>query len=660
MNTVLNRVFIFSFILLSGIIFFLSESTFEEADLESDIPDKEHAVVDLVKGQSAASTKVNADSGQSLLNAAYTENEVIKLAYESEQCHNELSENKQLLKSQKKDLVRARLNNGKVEESLNELERAKVISFDESVSFFKQAYVDREIKDEIVKENDVFESKDSVAILDRNSNLADLLESDDESAINTWLEINLNLLDEFFIWRESGQFATVSSKIILGLYWEKLPQSSRDYILKKSNSNNLLVYGAIGGKVKPETLQKLVENNDGLNEPLLFEDGDVVDLLTISVQLENLELIDVLKKSGKFEKQQLLTPPVNKYIKDKMLADGLTESHITYLQELAKQGLIPSVNKAGVLIGTGGIRLPMELEHTIKFEVQRTVASDETETFVDPELEEWSQKKIKLDEDALRCQNLKVALVKVEPSFYPLMPDDYLAQMTNKSNAEKVAHLFDISPVLSEVFILDLISQGDTTDFAKIDSIVEGVREITPEIIQLGNQSLPHEQNYLVYKLYTSIGHKVLDIVMQNAWYIDFYKAAFLEAATGDYHQFLNDYKAVGKTSPSEMYEMIYERNYGRALELAEAFPYLNGYKFGRDSLHLLLDRVIPFRAAYINSEQKKLLDYLLSNTQLDKYHYQRLRRLKMKMPIYFSVLQRKFTQLQNVDAYEPSLYLGP
>ncbi|WP_139158754.1 hypothetical protein [Pseudoalteromonas byunsanensis] len=148
--------------------------------------------------------------------------------------------------------------------------------------------------------------------------------------------------------------------------------------------------------------------------------------------------------------------------------------------------------------------------------------------------------------------------------------------------------------------------------------------------------------------------------MMQNAWYIDFYKAAFLEFETGDYHQFLNDYRAVGKASPSVMYEAIYERNYGRALELTEAFPYLNGYKFGRDSLHLLLDRVIPFRAAYTSAEQKKLLDYLLSNTQLDKYHYQRLRRLKMKMPIYFSVLERKFTQLQDVDAYEPSRFLGP
>ncbi|OHU89046.1 hypothetical protein BET10_06300 [Pseudoalteromonas amylolytica] len=70
---------------------------------------------------------------------------------------------------------------------------------------------------------------------------------------------------------------------------------------------------------------------------------------------------------------------------------------------------------------------------------------------------------------------------------------------------------------------------------------MDGIREITPEIIQRGNQSLPHEQNYLVYKLYASIGHKVLDIVMQNAWYINFYKASFLEAATDDYHQFLND-----------------------------------------------------------------------------------------------------------------------
>ncbi|MBQ4862274.1 hypothetical protein J8L98_11300 [Pseudoalteromonas sp. MMG013] len=590
----------------------------------------------------------------------FFDEKLIQLAYDSEQCHSELASNLKLFNSEKAVLLDAFLMRNDIEESLYELRKANIISGDESISLYKNYYINKEIKRKIVKSDDVLKSQERERLLERNKKLVTLIESNDENSVNTWLESNLHLLDEHFFWRENDQFSIISSEIIFGLYWEKIQQSSRDYFFRTNNLSSSLLYGAIGANVKPENLQDIVDNSNKLTTPLLLSDGHLGDLLTASVLSENIELTIVLKRSGKFKRDNLLTPPANKYIKDKLLANNLTENNIVYLKKLAKHGVVPIVDKKGALLGTGGVQLPIELRHSIEFEIQSTVGNIDREVLLVDEMRGVLDKKEQLSEDRYRCQKLKQALEKIEPKFHSFRPDEYLIGKTANSNAEKVSFLFNISPVLSEIFILDLISKGDTKDFSKIDSSVKNFNEITPEIVQLGNQSLPHEQNYLTYKLYISIGQKALDIAMKSSWYIDFYKFPSQELITGEYHHFLVDYRATGKITPSLLYKSISERSYDHALELIERFPYLNGYKFGRDTFHLFLDRVIPFKVGYLNKEQKVIFEHLLNNTILDKFHYQRLHRLKLKMPIYFSKLTRKYSQLQDVESYEVSRYLGP
>ena len=512
------------------------------------------------------------------------------------------------------------------------------------------------------------ETSNEIISLKRNYELIELIKNGNE--LKDWFESKPNEKDEFFI-NTNGEEILISPNVIIGKNYSYISDENKETVFKYLKVNALMIKSAIESDVSLDLIMEMVEQSANINQVLRMPDGKITDLLYIAMKHDRKDVLSLLLNTNEFKKAAFLSSPVNMYLRDLIVEDNIEDLEPEFLSLLDKWdyfvNLTYSGNKKPSLHGYNGLKIPSRMVNKLK---ELNIRNINVDSIKEPNLSSLSKKTSlwlvdntsqirELNEQYQHikeeCGALKSELLNLEPSFSPL--SDYQSLLDNKLTIKQnLKKLSAISPALADNYTLQLISSVDNKSKENIDTFLESVSDLNI-IIKEGNKFLAHQQNYLGEKIFKLYGLYALQQVIEQGWYLDIlHWDAMDKELKSDYIENYNNQEA---TTPSRLFNLLYSRDYKKAISLIELEPRLNGFPYGRDCLGLMLDRFIAFRAAPPSQEERILIEYLIDKTRLENYHLKRLHRLKLKLPGYFKNLENTFSKLGVVEDYPFSKYLG-
>lgn len=512
------------------------------------------------------------------------------------------------------------------------------------------------------------ETSNEIITLKRNYELIELITNGNE--LKDWFESKPNEKDEFFI-NTNGEEILISPNVIIGKNYSYISDENKKTVFKYLKVDALMIKSAIESDVSLDLIMEMVEQSANINQVVRMPDGKITDLLYIAMKHDRKDVLSLLLNTNEFKKAAFLPSPVNMYLRDLIVEDNIEDLEPEFLSLLDKWdyfvNLTYSGNKEPSLHGYNGLKIPSRMVNKLK---ELNIRNINVDSIKEPNLSSLSKKTNlwlvdntsqirELNEQYQHikeeCGALKSELLNLEPSFSPL--SDYQSLLDNKLTIEQnLKKLSAISPALADNYTLQLISSVDNKSKEHIDTFLESVSDLNI-IIKEGNKFLVHQQNYLGEKIFKLYGLYALQQVIEQGWYLDIqHWDAMDKELKSDYIENYNNQEA---TTPSRLFNLLYSRDYKKAVSFIDLEPRLNGFPYGRDCLGLMLDRFIAFRAAPPNKEERILIEYLIDKTKLENYHLKRLHRLKLKLPSYFENLENTFSKLGVVEDYPFSKYLG-
>ncbi|MEJ6498306.1 hypothetical protein [Pseudoalteromonas lipolytica] len=555
---------------------------------------------------------------------------------------------------------------------LNYMVSSKVISSSYSTKIYEEKLKKEYFGSyDVVQVNEILNDNLKVNVLKRNEALRELIHNGED--LTAWLNENPNDDESFFLINDNEKLF-ISPDVIIGRYYNKLSLENKNALMSVYKPNTLMIKSAIEAGLSTDLIRELIENSSDTNHFLMMSNGKVSNLLLVALENKRERVLEFLLSSSSFPKPPFLTSPVNHYLSQLINSNSFDDKSMDMLALISKWDYFVKLemNKGVVsLQGYNNLEIPNELISRLQ---ELSIGNVIVDSIKEPSLEKLSQDdryfliekaeifndySSSLEDEAEVCRKIESSMLKLEPAFLPLS-DIYSILNDNESMKANLKKLSKVSPALSDYYTSEFIlSNLGSSEKKEVDDLLYNYTDLN-YIIEIGSGLLVNQQNYLAERVFESFGLNALNLLLDRKWYIDFNQWSDSNYSVINKERVFTLYKSEkNKKMPSLLFSLLYERNYREAVSILSSEPEVYGFPYGRDSLHLMLDRIITFRSPQIGKNEKVILDYLLSKTKLNKFHFSRLRRLKIKDPDFFMTLSNIYPILNRVENYPYSQYLG-
>jgi len=619
-------------------------------------------------------------SGKPTVNTSLSRSEIMTISRELEFCNNSSIGVNQEIKTLRETLIHnitERYDSDKLQYALIVLGNQQLLNTQNMTHFFEKSLLDNWDKAKpLIAHYDVEKDEKKFEFFKKYLELSELLEIDDLKGIQEWVFNNKQLLDtELRVnRREQEIYHSVAELIANSL--GSLSENTVGWVIENINFDVKSISYAIKSEVPISLLDSILDKTEKINTLFLQENGKPGNLLTMALLNESDDkVIQLLSDKINLNLTPLITPPINQYVNYLKNKGMIEQGDIDRLELLNSQGheveLWPNPKTRKMeLQGYYGESIPNYVIDSLK---QIAISKNIKNNWDEPNGEQlpsddlfWLTQRtdvFKADFDASQkkssdCKAIMKKQIPLEPPYQDI--NSYRDLVIDlKSNREKLFKLKTLSPVLNDMFVNELILKGNEKDFLEVNEWLELFHDKSYiNLLAKGDEAMPHQQNYLASEICNRYGAMSLIEIFSRQWFIELSDNLF-EQCLGENNQWIHEEYAIHRPIfPSRTYLAIKNIQYDKVATFINDGELTHGYSDGRDSLALILDRMVPFRAK-VSPQIFALMELLLQVTELQPMHYRRLNRLELKYPNYFNDLASKYPNLNKAESYPVNNYVS-
>lgn len=274
------------------------------------------------------------------------------------------------------------------------------------------------------------------------------------------------------------------------------------------------------------------------------------------------------------------------------------------------------------------------------------------------------QGEVNKQQTELACQELEQKYRKIAPEFLPLDDIETISYHDNSVQG-KLAHLATLSPILVEHYLEHLVKQGvSEMEKNELDALLASIESSLSAELAVFNQVDQmhiHKQDYVTQALCHRRSGQALEIAFARNWYFNtssqWLGDCLAKVNVDEREQLVALLNNRGMPKASDIFQHLHGFSLSYVLDELNEKSALHGYPSGRDSLAYSLDIEMVRYNGGTNRQVRKVINKLLSFTELQPMHFRRLHRLKLMKPRYFSELVEHFPMVEQASEHPVSRY---